>query len=309
MSSPAGTISPRAWVELIGGREICAMPKGQWRSFDVGLFRFGGLPEQTTLPPLDRHFVSFTVQGPLRVERELGGSIERGDFRRGSSLIMAAGQQNTWRWDRPTDELQLFLDPAYLSDVAAEAGAGAPELIDRFAFEDPMLRQIVHGLLEELRDPGIAGALFGELAAQYLAVHLLRRHCAAPPRVALAARGLTPGQVRRLEAHVGEHLGEEITLDDLAACARMSRFHFAHAFKQATGTSPHRWLVDRRIERAKTLLCATDLGIGEVARAVGFASQSHFGAVFRVRVGASPRGYRHGVEIATTREFPQEPAS
>ena len=309
MSSPAETISPRAWVELIGGRELCAMGKGQWRSFDVGLFRFGGLPELTTLPPLDSHFVSFTVQGPLHVERELGGSVERGDFRRGSSLIMAAGQQNTWRWDRPTDELQLFLDPAYLTDVAAEVGASAPELIDRFAFEDPLLRQIVHGLLDELRDPGVAGALFGELAAQYLAVHLLRRHCAARPRVALAARGLTPGQVRRLEAHVAEHLADEITLDDLAATARMSRFHFAHAFKQAIGTSPCRWLVDRRIERAKTLLCVTELSVGEIALAVGFAGQSHFGAVFRGRVGASPRGYRHGVEIATTRESSQGPAS
>ena len=285
------------------------MRHGQWRSLDIGLFRFGGMPEQTRLPPLDHHFVSFTVQGPLHVERELGGAVERGDFRRGSSLIMAAGQVNTWRWDRPTDELQLFLDPGYLNDVAAEANGTVPELIDRFAFEDPMLRQIVHGLLDELRDPGVAGALFGELAAQYLAVHLLRRHCVSRSRVARCARGLTPGQVRRLEAHVAEHLADEITLDDLAATARMSRFHFAHAFKQAIGTPPHRWLVDRRIERAKTLLCATSLPVGEVGLAVGFASPSHFGAVFRARVGASPQGYRHGVEIATTRERSQDPAS
>ena len=292
MSSTSAPVSPRAWVELIGGRELCAMRPQQWRSLDVGLFRFGGLPELTTLPPLDHHFVSFTVQGPLHVERELGGALERGDFRRGSSLIMRAGQENTWRWDRPTDELQLFLDPAYLADVAVEADGRVPELIDRFAFEDPVLRQIVHGLLDELREPGVAGALFGELAAQSLAVHLLRRHCVLRPRIAHAVRGLTPSQIRRLEAHVAERLAEQITLDELAGIARMSRFHFAHAFTQALGTPPHRWLVARRIERAKTLLCASNLPVSEIAAAVGFASPSHFGAVFRRSVGASPRAYR-----------------
>jgi AraC family transcriptional regulator len=87
-----------------------------------------------------------------------------------------------------------------------------------------------------------------------------------------------------------------ISLDDLAAEAGYSRFHFAHAFSEAMGLPPHRYLTLRRIERAKDLLRDTDLPLAEIALMVGFSSQSHFTHRFRTVVGETPRGFRGGIE-------------
>ena len=252
-------VTPREWVRLLGGEDVLAMPTDRWRALDVGVFRFGDMRDPVVVPPIDHHYVSFTVRGPLLIERELGGGVERGSFRRGLSLIMAAGQTNRWRWDQPTTELQLYLRPSFLEETAQQAGLQAPTLIDRFAFEDPILRHAVEGLLDELRDPTAAGALFGDVAAQFVALHLLRRHCTSARLGDEVARGLTPRQLRRVSELADARLGDDLTLDDLAAAAGLSRFHFARAFRRSTGTSPHRWLVARRMARARELLAATDL--------------------------------------------------
>jgi AraC family transcriptional regulator len=241
---------------------------------------------------MDHHYISFTVRGSLHIERDLGEGLERADFRHGSSLIMGAGQENRWRWDRPTTELQLYLRPGFLEETAEQAGVGVPRLIDRFAFEDPVLRQAVQALLDELRHPAAGAALFGDVAAQFVALQLLRRHCTARPRSEPRVGGLAPAQLRRVVELVDARLDEELGLDDLAAAARVSRFHFARAFRRSTGHSPHRWLVARRLERARELLDASDLTVAEVAVRVGFRSQSHFGQVFRAATGATPTAYR-----------------
>ena len=73
----------------------------------------------------------------------------------------------------------------------------------------------------------------------------------------------------------------------------MSQFHFARTFKAATGNSPHRYLTQRRIERAKVLLGVTKLSVAEVAYSVGFTNQSHFAAQFYKITGTTPKTYRN----------------
>jgi AraC family transcriptional regulator len=80
----------------------------------------------------------------------------------------------------------------------------------------------------------------------------------------------------------------------MAAVVHMSPFHFARAFKAATGQPPHRYLTQRRMERAKILLSVTRLPVAEVANRVGFSNQSHFSAQFRRATGTTPKGYREG---------------
>src|SRR4030095_9181077 len=78
----------------------------------------------------------------------------------------------------------------------------------------------------------------------------------------------------------------------LSALAHMSAFHFARLFKQSTGVSPHRFVVGRRIERAKQLLETGDASIATIAQAVGFRTASHFATVFHRSTGQTPRAYR-----------------
>jgi AraC family transcriptional regulator len=89
-----------------------------------------------------------------------------------------------------------------------------------------------------------------------------------------------------------EHAAEDLALDELAALANLSAKHFARAFRRSTGMPPHRWLIERRIDRAKALLSTGDLSLAEIALACGFADQSHFTAMFRKAVGATPGSFR-----------------
>ena len=68
------------------------------------------------------------------IERDLGRELERAGFRPGMSLILPAGRENAWRWNHGTDELHLYIAPAWLGEVALGAGVAAPQLIERFAF-------------------------------------------------------------------------------------------------------------------------------------------------------------------------------
>ena len=74
--------------------------------------------------------------------------------------------------------------------------------------------------------------------------------------------------------------------------AHMSPDHFARSFKAATGLSPHQYVIQRRVERAKTLLSDTGLTVAEVARAVGFSNPSHLATHVRRVLGVSPGALR-----------------
>lgn len=285
-------ISPAAWVDRLGGTDLLNARPRRWHGIGVGLWSFDRLSDRLTLPGIDMHYISFTVRGPLHVERDTDEGRQEADFRPGHSLIIAAGRENTWRWDRPTDELHLYIDPAFLADVAVEAGFDSPELIERFAFEDPFLRQATRLLAEEMRDPQTAGDLLAESTGHAVALHLLRTHCAMRRRDIRLPGGLSPAQLRRVRALIDEDITASLTLADLAGAAGVTRAHFARGFKASTGVTPHRHLTNRRLERARQLLAASALPIGDVAHAVGFSSQSHFTATFTRHVGLSPTAYR-----------------
>jgi AraC family transcriptional regulator len=89
-----------------------------------------------------------------------------------------------------------------------------------------------------------------------------------------------------------EHLDEPIGLDELAALAGLSRFHFCTAFRQATGSTPYAWLVNLRIERARQLLAHPELPVTEIALAVGYETPSSFAAAFRKITGVTPSAFR-----------------
>ena len=94
------------------------------------------------------------------------------------------------------------------------------------------------------------------------------------------------------QAFVDAHLLENISLSDIAGAIGLSPFHFTRAFKLATGTTPYRYVLEARIERAKLLIRHDDAKMAEVARATGFNSQSQFSRTFADITGVSPREYK-----------------
>jgi len=93
--------------------------------------------------------------------------------------------------------------------------------------------------------------------------------------------------------YVEENLDRKIGLGELASLVALSVSQFAHAFKAEYGVSPYRYLIVRRIERAKTLLRTTDDTVASIAQSAGFTSQAHFSESFGKVVGVTPSAYRH----------------
>jgi len=103
--------------------------------------------------------------------------------------------------------------------------------------------------------------------------------------------GLAGGALGRVGAYIDEHIGERISLDELARQAGVSRFHFARQFRLSTGESPMGYLRRLRIERSKRILQTRDSTIAEVAARMGFSDQSHFTRIFGRLVGVSPGNF------------------
>ena len=107
--------------------------------------------------------------------------------------------------------------------------------------------------------------------------------------------GLASWQKKKVTDYIEDHLGENISLRQLAALAQLSPYHFARAFKQSFGTPPHHYHMSRRIERAKAILEDTPRTVTEVGVLLGFSETSAFSASFRRAVGVTPTKYRHSV--------------
>jgi AraC-like DNA-binding protein len=99
-------------------------------------------------------------------------------------------------------------------------------------------------------------------------------------------------RVRRVREYVEVHFGESIDLSLLAGVAGLSVHHFARQFKQSAGVTPHLYLTQKRVERAREMLVQTDLSLAEIANAVGFFDQGHLARHFRQMVGTTPREFR-----------------
>ena len=98
--------------------------------------------------------------------------------------------------------------------------------------------------------------------------------------------------MRRAIEYIDDNLRGELTLAAIAEAVALSPGHFAHAFRQATGVAPHRYVLERRVERAKMLLRQSDMPITEIAERVGCSSHSHFSVLFHRITGLTPRQFR-----------------
>jgi AraC family transcriptional regulator len=175
----------------------------------------------------------------------------------------------------------VIVQPAKLkaligTDSAVEAVIG---------LQDDILASVLRAISAEVMQGGASGARFADAMLIAIATQLLRLFGAA--HVAPTG-GITGRQLRIVMDYVDTHLQDDFSVANLADCAGLSEAHFARAFKQSTGLSPHKFVNERRLERAKRMLADTPNALAQIALACGFSDQAHFSRSFAQAFGVSP---------------------
>lgn len=154
---------------------------------------------------------------------------------------------------------------------------------------DPAAVVAAHGLRSLLLSP----QPIDPLAAEHL-VHALEARAASmfDAKPVGAASWMTPQRLRRIDEMIESRLEGKLTVQDLADALDLSAGFLTRAFRRATGRSPHDYIIDRRIARARLLLRDRGLGLSAIALAAGFASHAHMTATFRQRLGVTPQTLR-----------------
>lgn len=242
------------------------------------------------------HLVSMQLDDcPRLYQRRSGWESERPVCAR-EVIITPAGEPKTWRWEGSGDVIVISISPAFLDEVFGQASGrnGVPmELVDNFGTRDPVIQALADDVHEELETNRPASHIYVEALARQLVVHLWRNYSVARKSAKVACR-MSAHKLLLAKRFVEENLGEQLSVELIASNVGASAFHFAHAFSAATGMPPHKYLMQRRLERAKSLLRETDLSLTEIALRVGYASSSHFCVGFRKLSHTTPSRYRHG---------------
>jgi AraC family transcriptional regulator len=199
---------------------------------------------------------------------------------------------------RDAEYLWLTLSSSFILDAAARTGLigkGATVSFRASIVErDERLARLTLDLTGELKQKEAGQEMVIAALLEQMVVHLLRHHSNVrrSDELELSRVGLVDRRIRRAIELMHAHLNRELPLEEIAAAAFLSPFHFARLFKKLTGASPHAYLATLRVARAQALLAETDLSISEVSARVGYSSPSHFTKAFRQATGLAPRAYR-----------------
>ena len=211
-----------------------------------------------------------------RAERDDGETLVNGLPRStcrawsGKMSFIPAGHR-FYGWQKPRGLGRftfLYIDPQ--NPLLSELRFAEVEFRPRLFFFDPDIWATALKLKTQLQQPSRSQRAYVNALGIALAHELARvNECDAP--FASDLRGGLPGwQQRKLTQYIEDHLAEEVSLSSLAQLVRLSPYHFSRAFKQSFGVPPHRYLTNRRIERAKTLLAERRLSVTEIGLDVGF---------------------------------------
>lgn len=212
----------------------------------------------------------------------------------GSVTLAPSGFRFRGRWDRDVEILVLTLKPAAIAKRAIELhDANQTELVRCTGRLDPQIWHLGLALEAELKEGHPNGQYFWESLTNAIALRVLKQYSAFDLKIQHYSGGLSPHQLRHTIEYINDNLSTQLSLNVLAAMLGMSPYYFERLFKQSVGQTPHQYILQCRIERAKQLLRTTQLSIMEIGFQVGCKNHSHFSKVFRKLTGMSPRTYRN----------------
>lgn len=185
----------------------------------------------------------------------------------------------------------VMQSPQIYDDLAAEmTNVGRIDFEPLWSIDDPVLERLARLVLRE-----IAGAFGDDLLLAVLSRAIAAQivcHVAGTGTKLAETGKLAACRIGRVLDYIDAHLGDGLSLDEIAKIACLSPFHFARCFKYTTGSGVHQFVIRRRVQRAKELIAQSAISLAEIAVRVGFDSQAALTSRFTREVGVSPGAYR-----------------
>lgn len=211
----------------------------------------------------------------------------------GEIFIGAAGTDFQSGAVEDPEFMAIALEPTEFDNTVDEStNSNLIEIIPQWQICDPLIFGIGWALKTELESGGLNGTLYVDALKNALSMHILHRYCAQKPHRRDFQGGLDPGKLQIVINYINDHLNRDLHIAELANLVQMSPYYFSRLFKQSTGVTPHQYVTQYRIEKAKQLLKKPDLSITYISQQVGFHDQSHFSKTFCKIVGVTPKKYR-----------------
>lgn len=292
-SDSAGTVLPGANVQT---RHV--------GSAGVTLTRLRHSEFETLQPALPDYTFSILLAGRSRPWRDIGDGLQvpkgaEGYRHQGAGILTPADTSALWRVEGNHDCL-IFSFPkdmvARMLEEFTPTGAASLDRLTGHVVQDPIFAAVSTALWKEDTGAGAdgIGRAYGDHGVALVLARLAQEaERASSPEIARGAKErLSPGNLKRATEYMRSRVANDPSLEEIAAAAGLSQFHFLRAFKASTGRTPFQWLQDFRIELACGLLAATDMPLAQLALDVGFKNQSHFTNAFRRATGTPPAQWR-----------------
>lgn len=285
----------------VPGRLVNSSANQNWRSLFLCDFVMPDFLPDGPAPGIPDYSFGLFHSGSLAGEYSLqSDSWMPQDVHAGQICFLPPQHQINWHWWPLKNDKPLKLAIAHLSSELVGRMAGETfdinpdrvEIKTALIAGDPLLQQLIFAIKHEVEDGNPCGSLYGETAAEMMAIHLLARHCVVNPKITNYKQGLSPPQLRKVFEYIEVNLDSDLSLQALSRLTGMSNYHFLRMFKRSTGLAPLQYIIRRRMEAAKELLMRTRLTVTEVALEVGYGNIGHFIHLFKRHFGVTPVVFR-----------------
>jgi AraC family transcriptional regulator len=215
------------------------------------------------------------------------------DYRQGCFGILSASLVYKSCWDVPVEFTHLYLEPSFLAQIAPESiNPDRVELTLETKRIDPLVYHIALALKASLEADSRGDRFYADSLSTALSAHLIQHYATRRHSFKDYDDGLPPQKLKQAFEYIDAHLGENLSLSEIANELDMSQYYFSRLFKQSVGITPHQYLLHHRVERAKQLLRHSEQTVTAIALTCGFAQQSHFAKRFREHTGLTPSQFR-----------------
>lgn len=288
------------WPKLMPNMPLLSSFQSGWNSIQLAHFYQPLMdmpeissPQHIILIPIGHHAVDFEFVGEGRPRTV---SFQEKDYASGCIEVVPAdlpfrvrsiSTVQTMEW------LHCYLEPTFLAQIAHESvNPDRVELLLTPKQPDLLIHQIGLALKSSLEVDGVGSRFYANSMATALSAHLLRHYSTRNHQFREYEDGLSKQKLKQAVEYIQEHLGQDLSLSEIANELGMSQYYFCHLFKRSTGMSPHQYLIRQRVEQAKHLLKQPGRTVTSVALDCGFANQSHFAKYFRQCTGMNPKQFR-----------------